>query len=361
MTLHQNLTAGATRNLIRGALSFLVLAGVLSMGAPVSRASSVIVPLLVSDQPVSWVGEGVNGSDDGQVSSTLGTCTAAGGGNSTCNLTGDFAFGGGGAYDFQITGPSPFHGVESTPTSGFYNLSFPNSTYKFALAFSDGLNATYVNSNLPGAPSHQFAFTFSFVNADATCTGVSSCSAVAVGATPGSTETGPVTWTLTVPFVPVPAPGVTVTPMTSPTGGGPEEKYDYEFSDLTGVGDVSIPIVDPSALVVSSLPSGVTIISDPTTIETDWPGSGNFVPTNETIFDDPLELLEVPEGGDATLDFSFLDTSLPVDGPILADGTLITDPLVPGPASVPEPGTLWLLGSALVIMGLASVRRSLRA
>ena len=360
MTLHQNFTAGATRNLIPGTLSLLVLAGVLSTGAAVSRAS-VIVPLLVSDQPVSWVGEGVNGSDDGQVSSTLDTCTPAGGGNSTCNLTGDFAFGGGGTYDFQITGPSPFKGVESTPTSGFYNLSFPNSTYKFALAFSDGLNATYVNSNLPGAPPHQFAFTFSFVNADTTCTGVISCNGMAVGASPGSTETGPVTFALTVPFVPVPAPDVAVTPMTGPTGL--EEKYDYEFTDLTGVGDVFIPIVDPSALVVSSLPSGVTIISDPTTIQRDWPGSGNLVPANEPIFDDPLELLEVPEGGNATLDFSFLDTSLPVDGPILADGTLITDPLVPGPASVPEPGTLWLLGSALVLMlmGLASVRRSQRA
>jgi len=145
------------------------------------------------------------------------------------------------------------------------------------------------------------------------------------------------------------------------TGTGLEEKYDYEFSDLTGVGDVFIPIVDPSALVVSSLPSDVTIISDPTTIQADWPGSGNFIPGNEPIFDDPLELLEVPEGGDATLDFSFLDARLPVDGPILADGTLITDPLVPGPAPVPEPGTLWLLGSAVVVMGLASIRRSQRA
>jgi hypothetical protein len=111
---------------------------------------------------------------------------------------------------------------------------------------------------------------------------------------------------------------------------GRADQYSYQYNDLTGAGDVFIPIIDPSALVVSSLPSNVTVISDLATIEAGWPGAGNFVPANEPVFDLPPELLEVPENGAFSLDFSFLDTDLPVDGPILADGTLITDPPVPG-------------------------------
>jgi|HubBroStandDraft_3_1064219.scaffolds.fasta_scaffold131248_2 hypothetical protein len=90
----------------------------LTSSAPAS-ASNVIVPLDISNQSVFWVGEGVNGSGDGQVSATLGTCSPAGGGNSTCNITGNFAFGGGGNYDFKVIGPSPFQGTETSPGSNF--------------------------------------------------------------------------------------------------------------------------------------------------------------------------------------------------------------------------------------------------
>ena len=156
--------------------------GIVASSAPAS-ASNVIVPLDISDQSVTWVGEGVNGSGDGQVSATLGACSPAGGGNSVCNITGNFAFGGGGNYDFQVSGPSPFQGVETTPTSNFYEISFPNSTLTFTLNFNNGLPpATYVNVHGPGAPPPQFSnFTDSFVS-DATCTGVASCNGVLVGA-----------------------------------------------------------------------------------------------------------------------------------------------------------------------------------
>jgi hypothetical protein len=255
---------------------------VLALGALASvspaGASNVIVPLDISNQSVFWVGEGVNSSGDGQISNTFGTCAPAAGGNSTCNITGNFAFGGGGTYNFQVSGPSPFQGVETTPTSGFYNLNLSNTTYEFTLNFKNGLSKTYVDVNGPGAPSHQFSsWTDSFVSSDTTCTGVSDCNGAAVGATLGSTMTGPVTFTLTVPKVPVPAPKVVITPATSPTGGVADQ-YGYQYNDLTGAGDVFIPIIHPSALVVSSLPSNVTIISDLATIVADWPGSGNFIP-----------------------------------------------------------------------------------
>src|ERR1700691_2299780 len=156
--------------------------GVLASVPPAS-ASNVIIPLDISNQSVTWVVEGANGSGDGQITSIFGTCAPAGGGNSTCNMTGNFAFGGGGTYNFQVSGPSPFQGVETTPTSGFYEISFPNSSLKFTLNFNNGMSATYTDG--PGAPPPQFSnFTDSFVSADATCTGVGSFNGTLVGATP---------------------------------------------------------------------------------------------------------------------------------------------------------------------------------
>jgi hypothetical protein len=195
--------------------------GILAATAP-AAASNVIVPLDISNQSVFWVGEGVNGSGDGQITSVFGTCAPAGGGNSTCNMTGNFAFGGGGTYNFQASGPSPFQGVETNPTSGFYEISFPNSTLRFTLKFNNGMSATYTDG--PGATPPQFSnFTDGFVSADATCTGVGSCNG-----TPGSTLSGPVTFTLTVPSVPVPAPTVAISP------AGIADQYSYQYNDLTG-------------------------------------------------------------------------------------------------------------------------------
>jgi hypothetical protein len=243
-------------------------------------------------------------------------------------------------------------GVETTPTSGFYNINFPNSTLEFTLDFNNGLNATYTDG--PGALPPSFSnFTYSFVSSDATCTGVASCSGESVGATPGSTISGPVIFTLTVPKVPVPAPKDAITPAP-----GAADQYSYQYNDLTGAGDVFIPIIDPSALVVSSLPSNVTIISDLATIEADWPGAGNFIPADEPVFDLPSELLEVAEDGAYSLDFSFLDKDLPVDGPILADGTLIADPPVPGSSAIPEPSTWVMMLIGFGGLGLAGWRAS---
>jgi PEP-CTERM motif len=149
----------------------------------------------------------------------------------------------------------------------------------------------------------------------------------------------------------VPAPKVAINQVTGPTGVA--DQYSYQYNDLTGNGDVFIPIIDPSALVANSIPSDATIITSLAAIETDWPGAGNIIPYNEPAFDHPAELLEIPETG-YSLDFSFLDTNLPVDGPILADGTLISDPLVPGSSAIPEPTTRAMMLIGFAGLGLAS-------
>jgi hypothetical protein len=131
-------------------------------------------------------------------------------------------------------------------------------------------------------------------------------------------------------------------------------QYTYSFSDLLGTGDVFIPIFDQAGVDTFSGVSDLadaTFITDPTTIAADWPGPGNVIPPSKSIFDDPAGLLEVPENGSMALSFSFDTLDAPVSGPLLADGNLL-DPLVPGPASVPEPSTISLLTMALVWTGL---------
>jgi hypothetical protein len=116
---------------------------------------------------------------------------------------------------------------------------------------------------------------------------------------------------------------------------------------------VFIPIVDQGGVLTFRGVSGLadaTLITDPATIDADWPGAGNVIPPGKSIFDNPAGLLEVPENGSMTLSFSFDDVGAPVNGPILADSNLL-DPLVPGPAAVPEPSTISLLAMAFVSMG----------
>jgi hypothetical protein len=134
---------------------------------------------------------------------------------------------------------------------------------------------------------------------------------------------------------------------------GTDTQYGYSFTGLSGEGDVFIPILDLSGIVSGSI-FGANLITDPLAIQADWPGFGNSVPGSKSQFLFPQALLQVSENGATRLDFSFLDTHAPVDGPILADGVLL-DPPVPGPASVPEPGTLAPFGVGLA--GLCLLRR----
>ncbi len=84
------------------------------------------------------------------------------------------------------------------------------------------------------------------------------------------------------------AGGAAVNVNVTPTGISGELDYNYSFTDLSGTGDVFIPILDPAGLVG---PLGfATLIEDPSTIASEWPGSGNVIPSNKSAFNDPVAL-----------------------------------------------------------------------
>jgi hypothetical protein len=272
----------------------------------------------------------------GSSSGTLAVdeCPTAGG---TC-IPATIAVSGRGYSVFQSSAPASvnFGSVTVNRTATDPITLTADRDYTIALATGSGINApfSYSSGTCTGEPG--------------SCTVDEDYSPTSLGRSSGllSVDECPSAGGTCIPAdISVSGTGVpAVTVHTEPSGH--YLAYAYSFANLPGTGDLFIPIIDPPAIVADSLPADATLIEDPATILADWPGSGNALPAVQSIFDDPAALLEIPEDGNASLEFSLLDGNAPIEGPILAGGLLI-DPLVPGPSPVPEPGALWLFAGSL--------------
>ena len=166
----------------RIALCFIALATMLGMSCFTAHAGSVSLGL--SSNNLLFVGTGNNGIGEGTVDITFGTCGSIGGGKTACSLDGSVS---GGTYALTEVfsgSSSPMTGVASSPGSNAYYFFYNGATV--SITFDIGGMITTFNN--PG-------YSVFFYGPDTTCTGVSTCSAGAVGATPGSTISGPVTGT----------------------------------------------------------------------------------------------------------------------------------------------------------------------
>ena len=135
--------------------------------------------------------------------------------------------------------------------------------------------------------------------------------------------------------------------------------YQYDF-DITasGDGDVYIPLLDSGASYKLTDPSSsalVALVDDPN----DFPilTAAQLV-GKDPAFADPAAWLKITENGDTSFGLQITSANGPTQGPIIVDGTLI-DPFLPQApnSSVPEPGTLLLMGIALGSLALARRQR----
>lgn len=175
----------------RTALGFVVVAAMLGMATFTAHAGSIALGL--SSNNLTFVGTGDNGSGEGTVDITFGTCGSIGGGMTACSLDGTVT---GGTYALTETfsgSTSPMTGVSNAPGSSYYNFIYNGAS----VAITFDIGGSMSTFDFPG-----YSLTFA---AGTTCTGVSTCSAFEVGETVGATISGPITGTAYVSPSPEPA------------------------------------------------------------------------------------------------------------------------------------------------------------
>ncbi len=134
--------------------------------------------------------------------------------------------------------------------------------------------------------------------------------------------------------------------------------FNYDFEGGSAESQAYIPLLDPNAITAGSFtfnssPDTPTIITG-AAVAADW-GTQSFA-DGKSIFDDPVALIDIALPPGLITDISFSSDDPVVSGPILV-GSAFYDPPLPGPAPVPEPSTLGLLGSALAGFGIYRLRR----
>ncbi|MFZ0639390.1 MAG: PEP-CTERM sorting domain-containing protein [Candidatus Acidiferrales bacterium] len=175
----------------RIALSLIAVAAMLGITCFSAHAGSIALGL--SSNNLTFVGTGDNGSGEGTVDITFGTCASIGGGMTACSLDGTVT---GGTYALTETfsgSTSPMTGVSSSPGSSYYNFIYNGAVVSITFDIGGSMSTfDYPGYSLLFGPG-------------TSCTGVSSCSAFEVGETVGATISGPVSGTAYVSPTPEPA------------------------------------------------------------------------------------------------------------------------------------------------------------
>ncbi len=179
------------------------------MGLPLmafmAQAQPVTVNLGQSAESFTMAGSGPSSAGLGQYVITMGACSA-GGGNTTCTLSGSFTGSTpgftSGTYSLVTTyvgtGSTPFLGVEQAAGSNYFAFSSATQTATINLNLTTSTGTVVV----PMLVSSQFVTgaTFNLLfTGSAACGGttVSGCNVAQVGITAGSNITGPVTGSAT--------------------------------------------------------------------------------------------------------------------------------------------------------------------
>ena len=154
--------------------------------------------------------------------------------------------------------------------------------------------------------------------------------------------------------VSVTAGGPTVNVKATPSG--PDFSYGFSLSNLSGKGDVFIPIMDPvhprDNLAFRRLHAYRR--SRDHCFRLAGRASSQYERLRRS-----RRLLEISENGETSLTFSFLDRNAPIDGPLFANGIMI-DPQIPG-LPVPEPSTWAMMFLGFAGLGFAGYRASRRS
>jgi uncharacterized protein (TIGR03437 family) len=159
-------------------------------------SASAQVTLGTSNQNVTFTGIGNNVLGEGQSTVTWGNCVYANG-TTTCTVSGPFTgLANGGTYNFVLTypgnGPSPLTAISNAPGSIYTYFSLSAGTF----------TSTLTETNGPTIQFYNLSFQYFFVTNSVCAPASIACNVAQVGATPGSTITGPVygTWT-TMPVI----------------------------------------------------------------------------------------------------------------------------------------------------------------